>query len=123
MDPLTELAGDVTVLKALFNSSSRARKSIHAYLTAAYEMRNKWQKRMTVREFRLLAEKLNQKPFDGRVAKTRERILIELSCTSDSRQKSTYSRAIYNARQDGIKPSGLSAYITKKGGIAKAAYP
>jgi hypothetical protein len=118
MTDLEELKHDLTVPKVLFNQ----RKSVHQALSKVLEMRNKWPERMAFEEFKRLAEQINGEAFDGRISKNGIRILIELTCPADVKQRAEYSKALRIARKAGCKPSELSEFFKSKGGIRKAAY-
>jgi hypothetical protein len=118
MRELAELQKDVDLLKMLFSQ----RASTHRYLEELFRIRNKWEKRITFPEFKKLTTQIDGKAFDRRITKTRIRILIELSCPAKAEKKSEYSKALENARKAGCKPSNLSKFFKRKGGIRNAAY-
>ena len=118
MPELAELQNDVDLLKMVFTQ----RGSTHRYLEEVFRIRNKWQQRITFPEFIDLTTQIHGKSFDRRITETRVRILIELSCPAKTEKKSEYSKAVNNARKAGCKPSNLSKFFKRKGGIRNAAY-
>jgi hypothetical protein len=118
MTELAELQKDVDLLKMLFTQ----RGSTHRYLEEVFRIRNKWQQRITLSEFIELTTHIQGKSFDQRITENRVRILIELSCPAKTEKKSEYSKAVNNARQAGCKPSNISNFFKRKGGIRNAAY-
>jgi hypothetical protein len=118
MTHLEEFEHDLTVAKVLFNQ----RKSVHQALSKVLEIRDKWPERMGFEEFKRLAEQVNGEALDGRISKNGIRILIELTCPADVKQRGEYSKALSNARKAGCKPWELSKFFKSKGGIRKAAY-
>jgi hypothetical protein len=77
---------------------------------------------MNLAEFTALAENAYDRTFDKRVTVSRTRLLIELSCDADRKVKPMYAAATENGRQAGCKPSNLSKFFKRKGGIRNAAY-
>jgi len=118
MRELAELQKDVDFLKMLFNQ----RGSTHRYLEEVFRIRNKWEKRTTFAEFVELTTQIHSKPFDQRITRSRFRVLIKLTCGAQPTRKSEYSKALNNARKAGCKPSNLSKFFKRKGGIRNAAY-
>jgi hypothetical protein len=118
MRELAELRKDVDFLKTLFNQ----RGSTYRYLEEVFRVRNKWEKRTTFAEFIKLATQIHSKPFDQRIKRSRFRVLIKLTCEAKLTRKSEFAKAVNNARKAGYKPSNLSKFFKRKGGIKNAAY-
>jgi hypothetical protein len=118
MTDLKALQKDVALLTTLFNS----RESRQVCLEEVFRVRNRWQQRIKFPEFIELATQIHGKSFDQRITETRVRILIELTCPADVKQRGEYSKAVSNARKAGCKPSELSEFFKSKGGIRNAAY-
>jgi len=120
MNHKSQLQSDVRELEALYRN--RTRESLVDYLCATLRKRNEWSQRTKLAEFVALAENTYDRKFDKRIAKSRTRLLIELSCGADVGTKGLYSAATENGRRAGFGPSNLNKYFAKKGGIRNAAY-
>jgi len=113
-----DIVSEVLRLQAFYNGLSRGKDQILLYLAEVY----KTAKRMRTHKRRDVLQQINEelgRTLDARIARNSHRILIELTCTRDVKQRSRYANALKFAAFMQWGSSQVRNLIAENGGIEK----
>jgi hypothetical protein len=116
----SEIATHIDSLKSIWKGLGRKPKAIYTYLCAVYGVAARLKELKEEPVLEAVSSLLGQ-PLDRRLGKSSIRLLLAITCESDTKMQSRYANALKYARKRGCAAINLQEFIESHGGIQACA--